>query len=356
MTKNIFLQIKKEDYVKTATNLPENLKTGSKLFAKGLGNTAGKLIKVYDAIFSDIKLNKNQKVIETNIWRLVCKESKLEIKIPFSKPRSVRICGLVALNYTEFFKIEIDLYCFLSSIIEKENINTNEQLLQFIAQISNSHQLKSLLKRKKQAIYDFGVLMGINNDTRRFLEITKKMHKEMVIYFRKAAKLHRGSFFTPSWPLAFKKYATMIQNGLYFDTLSYTIQEAIGEDFNFKNPNSKKRTHKLNEIVNEINSFNKTISSTLNHSKLSSYKRWKVLSIAPIACLYLTGIEAEAQVPELADTIQNAGFNDVSIESPAIGATTIALVWGSVSGEDASDNFPMHWSVAFSSLIPTFTA
>ena len=357
MQENIFLQIKKEDYIKTSTLLPSNLSPLKKLFAKGLGSSAAKLTKVYELLFSDISSNKNKKTIQATIWRMICNESKIQIKLPFGKIKSVRICGLIALNYTDFFDAEIELYTLLFKLSKEKKANNKDSVFKLIKSETPNYtqQLTNILNKKKQAIYDFQVLMGISKDHIRFEQLTQRMHKKMKRYFHKVAKLHRGKSIFPSWPLAFKNYTWMIQNSFLLDAVSFTIEKEIGEHYNFQNPNSTTLKNKLSTTFNEINEFNRTIINSFNYSKLSFTKKWKVLTITPVACLYLSSMEA--QVPDIAETIQHAGFTEVSIERPAGGATTIALALGSISDGDASgDNFTMYWSVAFFSLIPTFTA
>ena len=355
--KNIFLQLKKEDYIKSSVLLPSNLSPLKKLFAKGLGTSAAKLIKVYELLFANIYLNENIQNIQKYIWRIVFDESKIQIKLPFGKIRTVRICGLVALNYTQFFETEIELYSLLHKLLkEKKHLNNKESIFQLIEKEAPNYkqQLKVIINKKKQSIYDFEVLMGISSDHLRFDQLTQNMHKKMKRYFSKIVNLHQGKSIFPSWPFAFKEYTWMIQNSFLLDSISFKIEIEIRKHCNFQNPNSITLKNDLNSTFNEINQFNRTFSSTFNYSELSFIKKWKVLSVVPVASLYLSAMEA--QVPDIAETIQHAGFTDVSIERPASGATTIALALGSISdGDSSGDNFTTYWSIAFFSLIPTFT-
>lgn len=350
MSKNYFLKIKLDDFVRVSTILPLNIKIGGKMFAKGLGDSAGKLMKIYNLIYTEIGLGKKTEDIEVSVRKLLCKESKIEFKLLWSNPKNVRICGLVALNYTDFFKLEIQLYQLLFRILA-ENKDTDLRLENLIKKeiMSNREEMKLILKRKSQAIHDFSVLMGITNDSARFESLTKSMHSKIANYFRKAVTLHRGNFLVPSWPIPFRKYAETIEKSLFFDSISFMLQKELGEDYCFEDTFSEKREAQLNMIKKDINNFSEKFYLKFYKNKLNFFNKLQLLSIAPVTLLYLTGIES--QIPELSESIQNANIIEMTGAAPAVGATTIAAVLNSCCGSDITSG----WTIAFSTLIPIFT-
>ncbi len=71
------------------------------------------------------------------------------------------------------------------------------------------------------------------------------MPKKLRTYFQGVARSHKGGKLGISWPLPFKKFALSIKEGLHGDTPSYCLQEGVGEDYGFTNPEEDRGSYNL---------------------------------------------------------------------------------------------------------------
>ncbi len=345
----ILTLIKINDSMLVATTLPESLKALGKMFAKTLGYSSAKMLKIYKEMFENLYSGETPEKVKTQVKRLTNLESKVEIKLPFLEPKTARVCGLVALNYTDYFETEVELYSTLMQ--DLKSVSSDSILKDITSIVKNDPEIYiQILEKKQQAIYDFGVLMGIQEDELRFNELNKNMHTEIAKYFKLVVKAHKGGFLRPSWPLPFKKYSDSILNGLYFDSISYTIQEATGLDFQFINPEQKKTRLSLifdqMKILGEELRLNQADSNYFSNLKTG----WQTLSVIPVAGLYLT--ELTEQIMELSD--KDPGFVE---QYPAYAATVIAAsyVFSCENNPDSGD-FTEAWTTTYLTSLPMTTA
>ncbi len=323
----ILVAMKTNDMVVAATELPERIGNFGKLFAGALGKTSGKLIDIYTQMFSELSAGKSADEVKKAIRRRINQESKMEFKAPFSAQKVARNCGLVAIRDSGFFDAEVELYERLRQDIGEGDLLQDARA----AAATHPETYSQLLEAKQQAVYDFGVLMGTVSDRDRFKEITGTMPDKMAKFFGIVSRRHSGKII--SWPLPFKRFSNSIRQGLVFDRLSYELQQGLGRDFGFVNPEERK--DKLAEIVDKAPKFD---------SSANPIKRWQAISAATTAMVYLANMG-----PQLAK-VQQMGFSEAN---PCLAATLIGATVASLCGQNVNTNNVSEYSLTVYSTLTT---
>jgi hypothetical protein len=306
------LETKANDYQVNASLMPVKARILSKLFAKELGRTAGKILSVYNNMFAGLEEEEFVEIVKAVVRRDVNSKSKVTIKPPFMDPRNVRVCGLVALNYAGFFDAEVDLY----DSLRRNNVRSVEDVLR-TSQQEPSHY-GSLLQEKQQAIYDFSVLMGLVNDDPRLGELQSNMPVKTADYFDMVVKMHKGGIFGLSWPLPIRKFSEPIREGLTKDTVSRAMQEGVGQDYGFSLPQEAVYKQILDNVKDTMTDV---------RSPGGFVQKWRIASALPATVFYLSGFNAYAY-----ETVEKVP----KIDSPNIlgAATTAGISASSLADED----------------------
>jgi hypothetical protein len=316
------LNIKTTDYMSHSAMMPDNTWIFGNLFAHSLGTSAGKIISIYDAMFSQIYDNHPVEEIQTSVGRDISKKSKVRLKFPFMKPKQVRICGFEAMNHSKFFDIEVELYYSLMSDLGTTPVEYITEKCRGLGK-ENPQKYGTLLQKKQQSIYDYNVLMGLVDDDLRFEELKANMHDDVAKYFEMVTSMHKGKFGI-TWPLSLRKFSTPIRDELYNDTISYEIQEGVGNNYNFALPEK----NCYSQIIDQVKETLKVISSTRSPLK----QKLEAAMYLPATVFFLSGINDYAYTPEYAvkDTVKNSlieakfvNDNDV-LAAPATTTSSIA--------------------------------
>ena len=122
---NGLLESKVSDYQLNSGLMPKKARIMSKLFAKSLGYSAGKVISVYDNMFSQIEEGNSIDEIKKSLEKDIDDKSKVRFKLPLMKPKQASICGLVALKYSGFFDREVEFYSSLMKTLKENNSSVN---------------------------------------------------------------------------------------------------------------------------------------------------------------------------------------------------------------------------------------
>ena len=311
ITKTLY-KYKIRDYNINSGLLPSTGKFGN-LFSSFLGQTAGKTLSIYNNIFNMIDKSYSIQEIQDYTKRDVNKKSKLSVKLPFGKNLQTRICGLDALNYSGFFDREIELYSTLVKDLKKNEQNL-ENLLSNIEEVgkNNMTKYKMLLKGKRDAIYDFGVLMGLKDNSYRLKKLKKNMQPTVANYFDNIISRHNGKFGV-SWPLPLKKFSKSILDGLLNDSISYIIQNNINTDHGFLLPKESNYERTLNNIKEAFH-------------KISDSGKIKPFKVFSTATSFLYSMNAYAQGPHVGITkpsFEEILLNSVLAAIPAVFVSSI---------------------------------
>jgi len=326
------------DFSLAAANLPTKVRVMSKMFAKTLGASSGKMLRGYRLMLDNLEAGVDGDSTSRGVEKLVDRESKVEFKLPLSDPKRARICGLVALNYSGFFETETSLY---QNLIRDLSAGTGsvsmESLAENVRQIGGAKPdvYMPILEQKAKNIYDFGVLMGINEDKERFNKLTDKMPDKLRSYFEKIARLHKGSKLGMSWPLPFKKFSSAIGSGLYLDSICSSLQNGIGKDCGFRNPEENR--NKYAQMLEGIQGIRESFSS----GDKSFIGRWQTAKALPAAFFYLSGLNVYAD-----EACKNPHHNPDHVLAAATTAFTTA---GCIANEP--DDFITTWVTAFTCLV-----
>jgi hypothetical protein len=228
----------------------------------------------------------------------------------------------------------VELYSSLMDDLKAEQVSA-ENIVEKVRQIgyNSTQKYRELLQKKQQAIHDFGVLMGLVDDSSRFEELKGNMHKNIANYFDMVTSMHKGGKLGISWPLPLKKFSAPIRDGLYRDTILHTIQNAVGKDFGFILP--EKDTY--GQMLRQIKETMKVMSSKGN----SFEQRWRAAKVLPATIFFLSGIDAYAE--EASDGLKGKTKGDY-LEAGLTAATTAYTI------ADDLDEFVTTWVLAFTTL------
>ena len=284
---NDLLEVKVRDFEINSGLMPTKARILSKMFANSLGQTAGRIVSVYDSMYHQIEENYSIPEIQESVKRDINEKSKVTIQLPFMQPKQARICGLVAMNYSGFFDKEVELYSYLMSDLRNDRTSL-ENVVQQSRQVAqnNSEVYGRILQEKQQAIYDFGVLMGLVDDDSRLDELKGGMHGYIAKYFDNVVSMHKGGRLGISWPLPLKKFSRAIQESLYRDTISHAVQEGVGEDYGFLVPEKVA----YEQVIDQVKT---TADETSTRGSLR--QKWKTATALPATLFFLSGMNAYAQ-------------------------------------------------------------
>lgn len=329
------LEIKLKDYEINSGLMPKKARILTRLFAKSLGKSAGKVISCYNGMYSQIEKGHSLEEVQNFIKKDVNAKSKVTFKLPFMQPRQARICGLVAMNYSGFFNRETELYSSLINDLKTKQTQTSiEAIVENSKQIAkeNSQKYEKILQSKQKAIYDFGILMGLINDNRKLDELKSNMHKDIAKYFNMVVKMHKGNKLGISWPLPLKKFSAPLKESLYRDTISYAIQQGIEKDYGFKLPEKVA----YEQVIDQIKETTKLISSKDN----SFRQKWKTATALPATMFFLSGMNAYAQ--------ESLDKKEAVRDTLEAGLT--AATFAGTTADDMSD-FATTWFTLFTTIV-----
>jgi len=306
------LNQKLNDFEKYSAAMPLKAKLLSKSFANAIGQSSGKVLLAYDSMLKNIMNNSPTSKTVSECSKIVDKESKVK----FMK-FDARLCSLVALNYSGFMDAETMLYTELINDMKGKDVtidSINYELRSLGT--SNPEKYEKLLSNKMQSIYDFGVLMGTNDDKERFNVLTDQMHGTLAKYFTNVVKLHQGNKFF-SWPIPFRNYSGVISDMLYHDSTSFALQDSIGKDMKFQNPTVHDSKYTL--ILDEINNVFK---------KRTFKNKWQTARTLPAYASYIFGLSAYA-----------SDISDKTDKTPDYlgAAATAGLIASTIAGNDKDD-------------------
>jgi hypothetical protein len=326
------LDIKIKDFYLASATLPTKARVLSKLFARTLGSSSGKILMGYEKMLECLRAGQDVRSTQKSVERLIDAESKVNIKIPLLKPRRARLCGLVALNHSGFFEPEAQLYGALFNDLGRNEYETTRELIEDIQQLGKKEAstYAPILRAKRESIHDFAVLMGIDEDKQRLGELTRQMPRKLGNYFKMVARLHWGGKLGISWPLSFKKFSSPIKLGLQGDTPSYFLQRGIEEDYGFTNPEENRSSYR--SLLRQIS------ENVLPNKSLRN------LGVLPAAFFYLSGLQAYAH--EVAGKTVEEVAKQPDYIGPALTASTFA---SSLADDEAS--FVTSWFTTFTTLV-----
>ena len=267
------LEVKLADYKINSSLMPEDVGKISKSFARLMGNSAGKIVSIYNNLYSQIENGLPVEEIQKSIRIDTSQKSKMQ----YMKTKQARICGLVAMNHSGFFNQEIEFYSSLMNDLKGKSTIDNVVERAREAGMQNSSKYEDLLAQKQQSIYDFNVLMGVTDDESRLSELTKNMNPRKANYFNVISSRHKGKFGV-TWPIPFKHFSDSVREGFTNDTISHAVQEGVGKDYGFVLPSQEK----FNNILGKFNGDN--LSLNLGNAKYS----------LPAALLFLSEMNAYA--------------------------------------------------------------
>ncbi|MBI2135608.1 hypothetical protein HYU06_00890 [Candidatus Woesearchaeota archaeon] len=229
------LEAKVNDYHACSAAMPENIGILGKLFAYSLGNATGRMLAVYRKMFDEFGAGKGIEDVKGKVHGFANSVSKINLQLPFSSQTQARICGLVALNYSGFWDTVVELYSSLIQDINPDRSVSIAELVEEIKVAARQHPLKysDLLKNKRQAISDFGVLMGFTEDETRLAHLKSEMNEKIALYFDRVRAKHKGGRLGIGWPLPLRKFSAGIMNAIYYDTAASAIQNGLGENYGF---------------------------------------------------------------------------------------------------------------------------
>ena len=280
--------IRARDYQFNATMMPQRARFLNKLFAKMLGESAGKVITTYDSMYEQLQNGDSVGEVQRTVRKDMKQKAGVSIKIPFLKPKHARICGLAAMNYSGFLDNEVELASALMTDLNENSVTSLDDILTQTRQVSltNPEKYEPLLEEKQQAIQDFGILMGLKEDNERFDELKITMHPNAVHYFDMVAAMHKGGRLGISWPLPLKSFSEPLREGLSQDTLSHAMQEGLGKDYGFKMPQEKEYNLMISELQNTL----EYIASRKNPIA----RKWQIATALPASLFFLAGLESQA--------------------------------------------------------------
>jgi len=289
-TKNIaneLLEVKLEDIKVNSGMMPRKARALGKMFAKSLGGFAGRVVQVYDNMFQQIEEGEDVESVQKSIRRDVNSKSKIKVKPPLMKPRDARICGLVALNHAGFFDSEVKFYSELMGDLKDRD--SSEGIAERSRQVGSEKPLVygSLLRERQQSIHDYGVLMGLVDDTERFEELKEDMPEDARKYFNMVARMHKGGKLGITIPFSLKKFSEPVRDGLKRDTISCSVSEGVESDFGFARPERAPFAEAVEYAANA--------SRQIASSKISWGQRLRTATALPAAVYFLSGAEAYAQ-------------------------------------------------------------
>ncbi len=228
----VLLDIKRNDLRLNSSQVPERANLIDKMFARSLGMSAGRIIEVYDNIYQQSQGDTETNEAYKTIRGIAGRKSKLNVNLPLIGKTNARFCGLVAMNYSSLFDNEFDIYRGLSRDLEGRTVS-GEEIISEVRDIAESQPEKygALLEKRQQSVYDFGVLMGFNDNPERMQELSQLMPEKISDYFSKVTKVHKGNKLGMRWPISLKKFSRPILDSLSADSIMYSIQEGIGNDY-----------------------------------------------------------------------------------------------------------------------------
>lgn len=332
-TSRELLETKISDYKFNAGLMPKKARILSKIFAKTLGRTAAKVASVYENMYSQIESGLPIEEISESVKRDINAKSKVKFQPPFIQPKQARICGLVAMSYSGFLDREIELHSALMQDLKSRYSIDN--ILERSEQIAseNPERYADLLQKKQQAIYDFGVLMGITDDNMRLNQLKENMPKGIANYFERVVSAHKGALGV-SWPLPLKKFSGSIKAGLCRDTISCALQKGTGKDFGFSMPEKAN----YEKLVEEI----KGTASVMTSKDIPFLLKWRTLATLPATTFYLSGMNAYAE----------GGLNKTVKEvDHYVAAGITAATPAATTAEDDVGAFLTTWITWFTTLV-----
>jgi len=126
------LNSKINDFYLVISKFPKKAKILSKLFAKIVGHSYGKILLGYQKMFDSLNAGEDVFSTKKSIEKLINQESKVDIKVPFLKQKKARLCGLVALNHSGFMEQETQLYDKLLNDLGDREYKSSEDVFEDI--------------------------------------------------------------------------------------------------------------------------------------------------------------------------------------------------------------------------------